>query len=94
MSEAPVAQPTRPGAVSIAITAVLTVLFAIRSVLWWIAVYAGTTTFGDMTAWQWLKVGFYHVAVVAGLAGLIEMLRARARPSEASAAEQPPLSPP
>jgi hypothetical protein len=89
MSNSSVTTPTRPGAVSIAITAVLTVLFAVRSILWWIAVSEEATAFADMTAWDWARVGFYHVAVVAGVAGLVEMFRARARTRDDAATDQP-----
>jgi hypothetical protein len=83
MSEATVSRSQRPGLVQVVIFSVLTVVFATRAVLWWIAVATGTTVVGDMTAWAWVKVGFYHVAVVAGVVAIVEMLRARARPRDA-----------
>jgi hypothetical protein len=80
VSEAPVPRTERPGRVQVVITSLLVVLFATKAVLWWYAVLTGTTAVADMTAWGWLKIGFYHVAVVAGVAAVIEMLRARAKP--------------
>lgn len=90
MSEAPASQCQRPGIVQVVITSVLTVLFATRTALWWAAVAAGRTAVADMTAWEWLRVGFYHVAMVVGVVALVEMFRERARPRnvEAGAAEK------
>ena len=80
MSESDVPQPKRPGVVQIVISALLTIVFAVKAIRWWVAVSAGTIAVGDMTTWGWVKVAFYHVSVVAGAAAIVEMLRARARP--------------
>ena len=79
MSEAPVPRPERPGVVRVVLTALLVCYFAVKAARWWLAVSAGTTAVGDMTTWGWVKIVFYHVAVVAGIVGIVEMLRARAR---------------
>ena len=83
MSEAPVPRSKRPGVVEFAIMALLLSVVTVKAVRWWLAVSEGTTTIEAMTIWGWVKVGFYHVAVVAGVAGIIGMLRARARPDSA-----------
>ena len=82
MSEPAAPQSQRPGLVQLVIFAVLTVLFAARAIVWWIEIATGKTAFADMTAWAWLKIGFYHVGVVAGVAAVVEMLRARAQPRD------------
>ena len=63
--------------------ALLLSVVAVKAVRWWLAVSEGTTTIEAMTTWGWVKVGFYHLATVAGVAGIIGMLRARARPDSA-----------
>jgi hypothetical protein len=73
----PPAEP--PGWGKIAIMAGLTVWFAVKTARWWAAVAAGTTTMDGMTTWGWVKIVFYHVAVIVGLGGIGEMVRLRRR---------------
>lgn len=91
MGEETAAPAPRPGVARIVLVVVLTCVFAVRAGRWWAGVSAGTIVVDAMSTWAWVKIGFYHIAVLAGVAGTIEMVRARAR---RPAAELPPGEPP
>ena len=78
-----------PGWGKIAIMAGLTVWFAVKTARWWSAVADGTTPLDSMTTWGWVKIVFYHVAVVVGVLGVGEMLRARGRAQTVEPAPAP-----
>ena len=90
MSEQPVSQPARPGPMSYVITVVLLSIFAVRTARWWAAVAGGKLAVESITTWGWVKIGFYHVAVLAGVAALIGMIRASRQPAPDSTPEPPP----
>ena len=81
MSE--VIAPKRPGIVQVIFMVILTIVFAVRAIRWWVSVFAGATVIKDLSTWEWVKVSFYHVAVIAGVVAIFEMLRHRAQPDKA-----------
>ena len=83
MSSTPDTPARRPGLVTLGIAALFVVLFAVKLALWYHAVWSGATSTSAMTGVQWFRVGFYHVAVVAGIAGIIGMRRERATVTDA-----------
>ena len=80
MSEAPTPRPERPGFLRIGFAALLVIWFAFKAVRWWLAIRAGAIVVEKMTAWEWVMIGFYHLAVVVGVFAVIEMVQARAKP--------------
>ena len=89
MSSTPTTPARRPGLVSLGVGLLLLSVFVVKTVLWYYAVMTGAAPTSSMTGWQWVRVAFYHVAVVAGTAGLIGMLRERAKASDAAPETSP-----
>lgn len=94
MSEQPVPPADdRPGIGRIVLTLVVTAVFVVRAVRWWVGVAAGTTSTDAMTTWGWVRLGFVHVAAVGGLIVVAAMLRDRLRAPESppdAAPDRPP----
>ena len=83
----------RPGVGKIVLTLVVTAVFAVRAVRWWLGVAASTTNPEAMTTWGWIRLGFVHVAAVGGLVVVAAMIRARLR-TPASPPDAVPDRPP
>ncbi len=83
MTGTPDASARRPGPISLGAGALLLTVAAVKVALWYCAISSGAASTSAMTGWEWFWVGFYHVAVVASIAGLIGMLRARSRVKDA-----------
>jgi hypothetical protein len=79
MSEQPAPPAGRPGVGAIVLTLVVTTVFAVRAVRWWLGVAAGTATTEAMTTWGWLRLGVVHLGAVGGLVVVAGMVRARLR---------------
>ena len=84
MSTPPVAPANPPGVARVFVAALLCTVFAVKCARWWLALWSGAASFESTTGWQWAKLGFYHLAVVAGVVGIVQMLRERARAANAS----------
>jgi hypothetical protein len=65
-----------------ALMAGLFCVFAVKTAWWWLEVSDGRVAPGSMTTWQWVRVVFWHVAVLAGVAGIVGMVRDRRRRPE------------
>ena len=55
----------------------LTGVFVYKTAWWWLDVAGGSAVPGSMTTWQWVRVVFWHAAVVAGVIGVTAMIRER-----------------
>lgn len=67
----------------------LLILFVVKTTQWWLGVAAGRIVIGEVTAGGWVLVAFYHVAVVAGVFGVVEMFQARFRRPDAAQTATP-----
>lgn len=63
----------------IAFTAMLVVVFAVKAVRWWLDVSSGAVAVDAVTTVGWVRVDFYYLAVVVGVAAIGGMVRARTR---------------
>ena len=84
MSTPPLAPANPPGVVRVAVGALIWTVFVVKCARWWLAVWAGAASFESTTGGQWVKLGFYHLAVVAGAVGIVQMLRERERVTDAN----------
>ncbi|MBX9623506.1 MAG: hypothetical protein K2X82_06805 [Gemmataceae bacterium] len=68
-------------------------VLAVKAAWWWVEVSDGRTDPGSMTTWQWVRVVFWHVAVVVGAAGVVGMVRERRAgpPPDSPSPPQPSL---
>lgn len=77
-SSAPIPPPRpRPGWGQMALMAGLFGVFAVKTVWWWVEVSDGRVAPGSMTTWQWVRVVFWHAAVILGAAGIVGVVRER-----------------
>ena len=81
MSEQPVPPADRPGVGAIVLTLVVTTVFAVRAVRWWLGVADGTTTTETMTTWGWVRLGVVHLGALGGPVVVARMVRDRLRPA-------------
>lgn len=82
MSDASGPPARRPGLIGLGVGVLLLSVFVYKLARWYHAVATGAEPIAAMTGGQWFRVAFYHLAVVAGVAGLIGMLRERARAND------------
>jgi hypothetical protein len=67
MDKTPDVPVGRPSLGRLLYTAALTLVFLVIVAIWWRAWLTGETSPASLTAWQWVKIGFEHAMVVAGL---------------------------
>ena len=90
MGETPAApQPRPPGPVRIRVMVLILSVFVVKVVRWWLGVSTGASALGTMTGWEWAKVIFYHLAVLAGVVGVIQMIAERNRAGTPTSPDDP-----